>query len=212
MIKDKIIIISKKHFEDASAYAFSILKKLDSSILYHNIWHTKDYVLPAVLKLADMEWFSTEEKYIIAIAALFHDTGFVKQYDKNEQIWAEFAKKYIESTNCIYNDNHTQLIINIILETDIKKTPSNKYSNVLRDADLSYLWSKEDFIKENNNLKLELRKHKDAYNHKDTINEKVWRSASLVFMKDHIRFTKSAEMLYEEQKRKNIVLLEKDNS
>ena len=51
---------------------------------------------------------------MLAIAALFHDTGFVIQYDDNEVIGAKIARNYLRTV--LYNEDKIKTIENITLE------------------------------------------------------------------------------------------------
>jgi len=75
---------------------------------------------------------------MVAIAALFHDSGFSIQYDKNEFIGAKIAQNYLKSM--LYDQEKIQLITEMILATDPDfKNPKNKYEEIIKDADLDNL-------------------------------------------------------------------------
>jgi uncharacterized protein len=52
---------------------------------YHQFGHAID-VKNRAIEIAKKEKLSKEEIEIVTIAALFHDTGFIIQYDDNEYI------------------------------------------------------------------------------------------------------------------------------
>lgn len=69
----------------AKTYALGIIKENCADYPFHNTTHTSN-VYHRVKKLALEENLSLEDIEDLQIAALFHDTGFAKQYPKNEHI------------------------------------------------------------------------------------------------------------------------------
>jgi len=68
--------------------------QLDSNLFYHGIHHTFDDVLPNSIRIIqEMSHLLTEEDTLIVktVIALYHDTGFLDQYDKNEPKGCERA-------------------------------------------------------------------------------------------------------------------------
>ncbi|MEM4398069.1 MAG: HD domain-containing protein, partial [Candidatus Woesearchaeota archaeon] len=68
-----------KKINHAKAYASAILDNLDPRLKYHSKQHTIAVFRIAMI-LAEKEGLSLEEKLLLSIAALFHDTGFLHQY------------------------------------------------------------------------------------------------------------------------------------
>ena len=57
-----------------------VFSRLPDNLYYHNIDHTLQDVLPAAIRLAEMEAVSSDDLFLLKTAVLFHDTGFIKQY------------------------------------------------------------------------------------------------------------------------------------
>ena len=201
--------ITEAHFNEAKQSAYSLLDKLDSSLTYHNKEHTTNFVVPASLRIADAERFSLEDKFLVGIAAAFHDTGFVKQYNSNEELGANFAEEYMKKSCYTYTRIQVAHVKNAIENTNLKFPPQTKYEKVLRDADLSYfgLDNSDLFLQLVVNLQKECKLHPESPLHMASQKNKSWGQLSLKFMLKHRWFTKSAELLYEQNKLNNIIAL-----
>ena len=129
---------------NAKKYVNLLLSPLNKHY-YHSYEHAIDVM---------QENLPVDEIEMMALAGLFHDTGFIVMYDKNEPIWAKIASNYLKSIN--YDKNKIKLIEQIILATDPDYTnPKNIYEKIIKDADMDNLW-RDDFQKKSNDIKKEL--------------------------------------------------------
>ncbi|MBL4593538.1 MAG: hypothetical protein JKX68_06965 [Flavobacteriales bacterium] len=81
-------IYSSIHYRKAEKYIVERLKKeLPDNLHYHDLRHTTD-VCAAVERLALMEGIEGDDIFLLKTAALYHDAGFVHQYENNEDIGA----------------------------------------------------------------------------------------------------------------------------
>jgi HD superfamily phosphodiesterase len=130
MLENNIVI------QRAMNYVNQLLISLENHY-YHHYEHALDVMQRAVY-LAKKEGLNEQEIEILALSALFHDTGFIIQYDKNEPIGAKIAQNYLKMM--MYDRNKIELIEEIILATDPDyKTPKNIYEKIIKDADLDNL-------------------------------------------------------------------------
>lgn len=137
---------------NAKKYVNLLLSPLNNHY-YHSYEHAID-VMQRAIYLSEQENLSVDEIEMMALAGLFHDTGFIVMYDKNEPIWAKIASNYLKSIN--YDKNKIKLIEQIILATDPDYTnPKNIYEKIIKDADMDNLW-RDDFQKKSNDIKKEL--------------------------------------------------------
>jgi HD superfamily phosphodiesterase len=74
---------------------------------------------------------------MIAIAALFHDTGFVIEYENNETFGAKIARNYLRTI--LYPEEKIKIIQQIILATIPTVTPQNLLEEIIKDADMDNL-------------------------------------------------------------------------
>lgn len=100
---------------------------------YHNIGHTLD-VFRRVRVLANSEWVNDTEQIPLLLAALFHDTGFRDQYDKNEVIWAQYARKWLEKE--WYPESWIREVERLIMATIVFSPAPDIFAQILQDADL----------------------------------------------------------------------------
>ena len=137
---------------NAKKYVNLLLSPLNNHY-YHSYEHAID-VMQRAIYLSEQENLPVDEIEMMALAGLFHDTGFIVMYDKNEPIWAKIASNYLKSIN--YDKNKIKLIEQIILATDPDYTnPKNIYEKIIKDADIDNLW-RDDFQKKSNDIKKEL--------------------------------------------------------
>lgn len=149
-------------------------------LYYHQYEHALS-VMERAIYLGTMEWCSEDEIEMLVIASLFHDTGFVIQYDKNEVFGAKIAKNYLRTI--LYPQDKIEIIENIILATQVWKNPKNLLEEIIKDADMDNLW-REDFFDINEKLKKERETIK-----KIKIKDPDWHHASLDIIQWHQFYT-----------------------
>ena len=108
---------------------------------YHNIRHTMDVIEQSQI-IGAAEGLNKRELLLLKIAALFHDTGFLKNRKDHESTSVEYFK--IAATNQLSPEDIIQ-ISQSIMSTKMPQMPFNQIDKVLCDADLDYL-GREDFI------------------------------------------------------------------
>lgn len=166
---------------------------------YHHYEHTLE-VMYRALYIWQEENLPTDELEILAIAALFHDTWFIIQYDKNEWIWAKIAKNYLNSI--LYPKEKITKVEKMILATKVSKQPKNLLESIIKDADTDNL-GRKDFFDKWSRLKKELETIKNI-----KILNPDWYHYSLKFVKKH-KFYSDFEIKEREKiKEKNIEKLE----
>ena len=184
----------------------SVLKQLDEllpeTLPFHSIDHTRDVLREAVL-FAINEKRSERELELLAIAAAYHDVGFLEQMDDNEEIGARTAVAAMGEAGG-YSEEEIELVKRMILDTKLHpvgesyqqkaNTPLSKY---LLDADLSN-FGREDFFKMLEWRRQELEQEPD-----------VVFARTLGLMQNHSWQTKTAERIRQPKKLENIRKLEK---
>ena len=66
---------------------------------YHGKPHTEDVLHEAILFAMSEGVNDPRELELLAVAAAFHDAGFINNYDENEKFGAEFAEKYMSEAD-----------------------------------------------------------------------------------------------------------------
>ena len=181
---------------NAKKYVNLLLSPLNKHY-YHSYEHAID-VMQRAIYLSEQENLSVDEIEMMALAGLFHDTGFIVMYDKNEPIWAKIASNYLKSIN--YDKNKIKLIEQIILATDPDYTnPKNIYEKIIKDADMDNLW-RDDFQKKSNDIKKELETVK-----KIKIKDPEWHHSLVDLLISH-KFNTDVQRKERDKKEKAIEL------
>lgn len=125
--------------------------KLPTSLCYHSVEHTYDVVRETV-RFALHDGLDARTIELLAIAAAYHDSGFLVQPDDNEPIGAERACEAMTAAGG-YDEAEIALVKNLILDTKLvaiengilQQQPTTELSKYLLDADLSN-FGRDDFF------------------------------------------------------------------
>ncbi len=128
MIGQKIIVEAYKH-------VISLLRKVNH-FPYHNIAHTLD-VYRRAKELGIAENINEDDMADLLISALFHDVGFVVEYNKNEIIGARMAREWLESKG--HPEVRIKKVEGIIMATVLFAKPNTLLEGIIQDADLDNL-------------------------------------------------------------------------
>lgn len=173
-------------------------KELPDNLYYHDVRHTKD-VCQAVERLAFMEGIEGEELFLLKTAALFHDAGFVEQYENNEWIGARMAREMLP--NYGYTEERIAQIESMIHATQVPPAPKDHLEEIICDADLDYL-GREDFHEIADKLRMELME-------RGYIQSMIeWDRLQVKFLKEHRYFTESAINLRRKKKLEHLAEIE----
>ncbi len=174
------ILITENLIDQVENYVNILLLPLENHY-YHQFEHSLD-VKNRAINLAKKEWLNDSQIEILAIAALFHDTGFVIQYDDNEYIWAKIAKNYLNSI--LYSKEKIKVIERLILATNTDyKNPIDILEKIIKDADLDNLW-RADFFEKLNNLEKEIESIKWI-----KLKKPDWHHATFDLLNNYTYFT-----------------------
>jgi len=190
---DELIQLSEK-------YVTSLLHdQLPAFRTFHNAGQTQCVVekCQEMMKHANL---TENERYILLLAAWFHDTGYVYASKHHEELSAGIAGDFLMQFGLphgIVDD-----VKNLILETKEELYPSTHAGKILCDADTFYLGSK-DFKTRSRLLKKEMELDENI-----SISEEEWSSQSKKLLISHRYFTAYAKSQWEGQKQKNLVVLE----
>ncbi len=184
----------------AKKYVNNLLEPLENHY-YHNFKHAKDVSKRAVY-LWEKEWLCDSDLEILALSGLFHDAGFILQYDYNEPIWAKIAQNYLKSV--LYPSGKIKKIEEIILATSVTYKPKNIYEKIIKDADLDNLWW-EEFFEINHSLKKEIELIKDI-----KIDYSDWINWTIEFLKEHKYYTDTQKHERNIQKQENLNTLSEE--
>lgn len=187
--------------EKAQQYVEKLLKPLEW-LDYHRYSHTLE-VFERSLYLAWKEWASNEIKEIIALGAIFHDTGFIVSYDDNEHYGAKIARNFLIWHS--YPEEKLSQIESIILATKHDYLePQNLSEQIIKDADMDNL-GRDDFLEKMSHIKTE---RELAENQK--ISEQEWILRCINMLETFSFFTKTQQQERNPTKEKNLTILLKN--
>jgi predicted metal-dependent HD superfamily phosphohydrolase len=185
----------KSIIDEAKNYINNLLTSLDD-LYYHQYEHTLD-VYKRSTYLAKKEWLNDEEIEIIQLSALFHDTGFVISYDKNEPIGAKIASIFLKTM--LYPEEKIKIIERLILATNPDyEEPIDIYEAIIKDADIDNLW-RDDFFEKWKKVKSEIETMKRI-----RIKDPDWHHAMLDILYKNKFFTKTQKEERQQKKDENI--------
>lgn len=161
--------------QEAYEYVLSLLKDTkENGYCFHNLDHTLE-VYERAIYICNKENINDELSELVKLWALFHDTGFLYQYDNNEpmarNLLEKFSKKkdwgFQERLNfsplvndflMYYNYPHDKLEIvnNLILATMPYLKPNNILESIIKDSDMDNVW-REDFFEKWSLIRQELK-------------------------------------------------------
>lgn len=133
-----------------------ILNRLKTSLpedlIYHDIEHTIG-VEKAAIRLARLEGLDEEATLLLRTAALYHDAGFIFQYEDNEQYGIKMAQSSLPKFG--FNKKQIEIVSEIIQSTRLKVEPTTTLEKLMSDADHDY-FGRADYYMIADGLKLEL--------------------------------------------------------
>ncbi|HRI19439.1 MAG TPA: HD domain-containing protein [Panacibacter sp.] len=170
----------KQPFEKIKQNILTKLTGLNKNLLYHSVEHTLDVTKQAE-RIAISENLSDEkELFLLKVASLYHDTGFLFVYKGHEEKSCLIFKEDAPLYN--FSEDETKLICGIIMATKLPQTPATKLEEIICDADLDYL-GREDFLPLSNKLRTEFLEYGIVKNNDE------WEQLQFKFLTNHQFFT-----------------------
>lgn len=111
-------------------------KDLPVYLTYHNAAHTR-YVLDKATLIAQAEKIEGDQLYLVKVAALYHDSGFLIGMVDHENEGCEIVKAELPPYG--FSAFQIQEICQMITATKIPQRPQNLLGKIVADADLEYL-------------------------------------------------------------------------
>ena len=170
-------------------------------LIFHNLNHTKK-VVKHTARISEHYQLEPEKHFIVMAAAWFHDSGYLSgPVDGHENRGAENARAYLIKKGL--SEQTVESVAQCISATSVKQTPQELLSQIICDADLYHLGTK-DFFDQN---KL-VRKEAEWVSGKK-ISKADWRQQTITFLESQQFKTTFCQQLLAEGKRKNLDELKK---
>ena len=124
--------------------------ELDASLAYHRPAHTED-VIQQALTLAKLDALDAHSMLLIAVAAAFHDAGFLVTRSGHESISADMAATAMAGDKR-FSQTDIDLVADMIMDTQVYQTGTVHRTNTplsawLLDADLAN-FGRDDFFEQ----------------------------------------------------------------
>jgi len=174
-------------------------EELPNGIKYHDANHTlhpSKGVVAAANRIALSERISEPDRELLIVAAYFHDTGYIRQFGKNEPIAARMAGRILKLIG--YKPGEIKRVQNMILATDLARKPKTRVEKILCDADLDH-FGRIDFFEMDGKLR-EGRRVRGI----NVSDDAKWYKGTLEVIKNHHYYTRSQKELRDKAKQKNL--------
>ena len=163
---------------------------LDSSLTYHTVEHTLD-VMRQTVRIGIAENIGSRDLMLLQVAALYHDTGFLKCYRGHEEESCLFAKR--ELPNYGFMEDEIEKICGMIMATKIPQSPRNRLEEIICDADVDYL-GRADFFTTGEKL------YKEFLDQGIVVDFDDWNRVQVRFLESHHYFTQTSIRLRSKEK------------
>jgi uncharacterized protein len=161
-------------------FVISLLKaNLSEFYFYHNYEHTL-YVIEKAVEIGLHEKCTNEELDLVTIAAMWHDTGYIKTYKDHEEESCKLARHYLPGYGVAAAD--IAEICGMIMATEIPQMPKTKLEEILADADLEYLGSSYFEVKAD-------KLFNELQHLNPSLTAAEWNKAQISFLQKHHYFT-----------------------
>ncbi len=175
---------------------------LPSSFVYHNYTHSKR-VYKSINEIIEHSQFSVKDATILRLAALLHDTGYIKTREGHEEESVKIAREFL--TEKEVEKDVIEGVEKCIMATKFKGTPEGPLEEAIRDADASHFG--KDYFKEASEF---LRQEYISQNI-EHFTPREWRDENIKLLTEkHKFYSEYALQEWQKQKEKNLADLLKD--
>ena len=169
---------------------------LNENCEYHNLAHTLR-VFKSTKELIENSEVTEDDKKVLLLAALLHDTGFIHGKKNHEEKSVEIAETFLSKEGL--EKATIDRVKACILATRMDVEPTNALENIIKDADLSHL-AKDYFEEASECLRQELKKQGIVDKSKSE-----WLDDNVrFFTKKHSYYTDYAKNNWEDKKNENL--------
>ena len=176
--------MTTRFFDKIKNHCLLQLQNLNPKLYYHNILHTLD-VLAQAERIAQEEGrCDKHEIFLIKVAALYHDTGFLFEYNHHEERSCDLF--LTDKISLEFAGEDKEIICGLIMATQIPQQPKSLLEGIICDADLDYL-GRSDFFPISDNLRREFLEFGIVKTNEE------WELRQYKFLKAHEYCTDSAK-------------------
>ncbi|MDH4474053.1 MAG: adenylate/guanylate cyclase domain-containing protein [Fluviicola sp.] len=171
---------------------------LPEEMIYHDLAHTLN-VEKSALRLARLEGLNEEEIMMLRTAVLYHDSGFIFTYHRNELHGVRMMEQSLPKYG--YDPEQIAAIRAMILATSSGNEPITLLEQIMCDADHDYLGRADYYM-----VAEKLREEIAIFG--TTMTEEEWLSFQLTYLQnDHRFYTSTSKNIRERGKQNRIAEL-----
>ncbi|MEO0330455.1 MAG: Pycsar system effector family protein [Bacteroidota bacterium] len=163
-------------------------------LLYHNLTHTKR-VVNKVQLISEHSKLTNADKTMLEMAAWFHDIGYLETYENHEDASIRIAEDFLAKREV--DQLAIATVSDTINSTKPNVVPQNKLQQILSDADMLHLSSK-DYLHYSELIR------KERSNVLGKIKKKQWIAESIKLFEQHQYYTDYAQSNFDESKESNL--------
>ena len=153
---------------------------LPENYYYHNSAHTI-YVGEKAHEIGLQDQCTMQELKLLSVAALWHDTGYIKTYKDHEEESCLNARQHLPDYG--YSVTEVDLICGMIMATKIPQNPKTKLEEIIADADLEYLGTSSFEVKS-------VSLFHELHSINPSLTEEKWNQMQISFLQKHHYFTR----------------------
>jgi uncharacterized protein len=169
----------------------SILNQhLLSCYVYHNYQHA-EYVRKKAREIARHENLGSKEMFLLDIAAMWHDVGYITGPRDHEAHGCQLVRKHLPRYG--FNDIDIELICGMIMATKVPQEAHTLSEAILADADMSYLATEHA-------EELARKLYAERLSADPALTEKQWDKQQIEFIEAHHFLTDYGKTVLEPRK------------
>lgn len=185
--------------QKARAYVKALIReKKPEWVRYHDFSHA-EAVVQACREIGKASSLREEDLEAVMLAAWFHDVGYVKGIDGHEEQSVVMAISFLRENG--YGEAKIAQVAACIRATKMPQSPQNLVEQVLCDADIAHLASK-DFLEVSERIRLEIE-----HRMRIKLTDPEWLTMNIDFVAGHRYFTDYAKTKFEKQRTLNLAAL-----
>jgi len=188
-----------KLIEKAIAHVEALFKtRKPDWVKYHTLEHAKA-VAKASEEIGVDCGLSGEDLEVVILAAWFHDTGYLEKIEGHEERSVELATSFLEEKG--FSQDKVAQVARCIRATKMPQNPKNLIEEVLCDADIAHLASK-DFLESTERVRYEIEHQMGR-----KLAEIEWLTMNTDFVAGHRYHTDCARSKYAQGQSANLKAL-----
>lgn len=185
--------------QKARAYVEALIRDRKPGWVNFHDFHHATSVADACRVMGSALNFDDGMIEVLSLAAWFHDVGYLGGIEGHEERSVELAASFLLRSK--YPKEKIAQVAGCIRATKMPQKPKNILEQVLCDADIAHLSSK-DYLRLSERVRLEIEHQRGR-----SLSDTEWLAMNIAFVAGHRYFTDYAKTHFEKQRRLNLATL-----